>query len=313
MDPNYPRIKNFCGHAGFTFVEFLMALAIGAGVITVAAISYGTIINSVGRSASYDTVTLSAGVLNAFYGDDEYSVTATDTGAYFAPSYGRAAKAEILRDSLYEDVSQASAVFCLSRTAQTDSSTRLTSIPINPTYDARRLDTPNAFLTHLEAAVPATAGTFSSYRGTAPAQNLSIYILEPSQDTTELAVIATYEVDFVEATSPAGTYASVRRYQGTICTDFYDVFYPVSAGTVDFLPVAASFERAARLATVEGNDDLMKVAGNLPFFMVWWPDPAAESLKEVTAETFGSGPRSAYGAMTGRTSLFMVLPMFPAL
>jgi len=314
MELRFPRIDGWRRRRAFTLVEFLLALAIGAGVIAAAAIAYGTITKSMGRTASYDKVKLTAGVLNAFYGDGEFAAGATEVGAYYAPSYGRAAMANVVRDKLYDDVSGATAVFCLSRAEQTTSSQRPSSIPINPTYDARRLDSPNAFLTHLETAVPATASIFSAYRGAATAQNLSIFILEPSHDVTALAVRAIYEVDFVAATEPPGIYATVRRYQGGGCSDFYDVFYPTSEGTVEFKPVVASFERAARLATNEGVNDLLKVAGNRPFSMVWWPDPAADTLKVESSMTFDSTePRSAYEAMTGRTSFFMVLPLFPAL
>lgn len=314
MELRSPRIDEGSQRRGFTLVEFLLALAIGAGVIAAGAIAYGTITKSMGRSASYEKVQLTAGVLNAFYGDDEFAAGATEVGAYFAPSYGRAAMANVVRGRLLDDVGGATAVFCLSRAGQTTSSQRPSSIPLNPNYDARRLDSPNAFLTHLEVAVPATASVFSAYRGAATAQNLSIFVLEPSHDVKALAVRAIYEVDFVAATEPPGIYATVRRYQGGVCSNFYDVFYPASAGTVEFLPVVASFERIARLATNEGANDLFKVAGNRPFSMVWWPDPAADTLKVETAMTFDSTePRSAYQAMTGRTSFFLVLPLFPAL
>ena len=298
----------------FTLVEFLLALAIGAGVIAAAAIAFGTITKSMGRNPSYETVQLSAGVLNAFYGDDAFAAGDTEVGAYYAPSYGRAARAKIVRDKLYQDVDGATAVFCLARTDQTTDNQRPFSIPIDPGYDARQLDTPEAFRAHLAIEVPATASTFSSYRGVATAQNLSIFVLAPSHDVSELKVRAIYEVDFVSAASPPGVYASVRRYQNGVCSDFYDVFYPDSAGTVEFLPVVASFERYARRATNEGANDLFKVAGNRPFSMVWWPDPAADTLKAESTTTFDSAqPRSAYANMTGRTSFFMVLPLFPAL
>jgi len=286
-----------------------MALAIAAGVITTAVLAYQAATQTTSRLGTYGTVQLPAGVLMNFYGTGgEY------VDAYFAPNYGRVAQAELLRDSLYEDIGHASAVFCLARSLQTTSSQRPSILPISANYDARRLDTPAAFQTFLASSVPATSGVFSSYRGAATAQNLSIFILMPSDDPEELAVRAIYEVDFITSSNPSGTYASVRRYEGTVCTDFYDVFYPASLGTVPFLPVAAHFERRARLATTEGDEDLLKLAANRPFYFVWWPDPATPSLESESSSTLAtSDPRSAYEAMTGRTSLFMVLPMFPSL
>lgn len=320
MKPDSPRIEERHLHGGFTLVEFLLALAIGAGVIAVAAIAYGTLTKSFGRSPSYETVQLTAGVLNAFYGDDYFDAGDTDVGAYSAPSYGRATMAKVVRNKLYDDVGRATAVFCLAREDQTTDSQRPASIPINAEYDARKLDTPDAFRIYLVTELNDDMdGVFSPYRGVATAQNLSIFVLglsDPDPDDAAVLNIRTiiYELDFVAATSPSGTYASVRRYQGGVCTDFYDVFYPASAGTVEFLPVTASFERSARLATDGDTDDLFKVAENRPFSMVWWPDPAAETLKAESSVTFDtSQPRSKYEAMTGRTSFFMVLPLFPAL
>lgn len=286
-----------------------MALAIAAGVIATAVVAYQAATQTASSSRSYGTVQLGEGVLFDFYGLSGFYV---DT--YFAPNYGRVALAEVLREAFYEDISHASAVYCLGRTLQTNSDQRPSVIPIEANYDARRLDTPEAFRLFLADAVPATDGFFSAYRGASAAQNLSIYILMPSDSSSELWVRAVYEVDFVASSNPEGAYASVRRYQGTTCTDYYDVFYPASTGTVAFKPVVAHFERQARRVTVEGSADLLKVAANRPFYFVWWPDPAAPALESLTLDTFDSAdPRSAYAAMIGRTSFFMTVPMFPSL
>lgn len=286
-----------------------MALAIAAGVITTAVIAYQAITQNTSRLGTYGAVRLPEGALFDFYGLPGYYVD-----AYFAPNYGRVAQAEVLRDAFSEDVSKAGAVFCLARSGRANSARRPSSIPISAAHDARRLDTPEAFQAFLEAALEGTAGFFTAYRGAAAAQNLSIFIIMPSGSATELSVRAIYEVDFVPTTSPSGTYASVRRYQGTTCTDFYDIFYPASLGTIAFRPVVAHFERRSRLATDEGDDDLLKQAANRPFYFLWWPDPAMPTLEIEEGGSFAStDPRSAYANMIGRTSLFMVVPMFPAL
>ncbi|MFZ4681062.1 MAG: type II secretion system protein [Terrimicrobiaceae bacterium] len=309
MTPELPSDETRRLSRGFTFVELLMALAIAAGVIATAVVAYQAATQVSSRSRSYGTVRLSDGVLFDFYGLSGFYV---DT--YFAPSYGRVAQAEILRDAFYEDLSHASAVYCLGRTLQTETAQRPSVIPINFNYDARRLDTPETFRLFLEESVPATAGYFSAYRGASASPNLSIYILMPSDSSSELWVRAIYEVDFVPAASPDGTYASVRRYQGTACTDYYDIFFPASTGSVAFAPLVAHFERSARLATPEGGSDLLKVAANRPFYFVWWPDPAAPELQARSVEAFpADDPRSAYAAMAGRTSFFLTVPMFPPL
>jgi prepilin-type N-terminal cleavage/methylation domain-containing protein len=309
MSPHLAGDKERGLRRGFTFAEVLMALAIGAAVIATAVVSYQAVTQSGSGLGTYGPVQLPDGVLFDFYKQSGAYVD-----AYFAPNYGRVAQAEVVRDELYEDISHASAVFCLARTTQADSALRPTDIPIAVDYDARRLDTPEAFRTFLETALPVTAGRFSAYRGASAAQNLSIFVLRPSNDADELLVQSIYEVDFVPAVTPAGTYASVRRYQGNFCTDFYDIFYPASSGTVAFLPVVASFERAVRTAVAESDYDKYKVAANRPFYFVWWPDPAVPALENSgPANISGGNLPQPYQAMTGRTSLFMVLPMFPSL
>lgn len=303
----HPANDGQAGEGAFTFVELLMAIAIAAAVVATAVIAYQAMAQSGSRLGTYGSVELPDGVLDNFYGQDSAYVE-----TYFAPNYGRIAMAEGLRDSLYDDLSHANAVFCLVREGL--STIRPTEIPIAATYDARRLDTPEAFRVFLAAAIPESADVFSSYRGAGDERNLSIFILMPSEDPEVLTVRAVYESDFVESSNPAGTYASVRRYQGDVCTDYYDVFYPAAAQTTDFFPVVAHFERQARMATVEGANDLLKLAANRPFYFVWWPDPSVPALESTEAASLPSAdPRNAYSEMTGRTSLFMVVPMFPAL
>jgi len=289
-----------------------MAIAISGGVIATAVLAYQATTQANNRVGSYVPVALPAGVSTNFYG------TGTPTvNAYVAPHYGRLAQAEIMRDYLYDDIAHASAVYCLARNGPASSEARLSSIPISQGYDARQLNSPDAFRLFLIGAVPDLASVFQSYSNVASSQNLSIYILMPStylensgdrQAPEELSVRAIYELDLVPATDGSGTYASVRRYQGASCTDYYDVFYPASSAPESFSPVAVWFSRGA------GSNALYKKASASPFYFVWWPDPGSPTLEAAQGPLLPeSDPRSAYASMVGRTSLFMVLPMFPAL
>ena len=283
-------------------------MAIAASALTVGVLCYSAI-TQYRKSSTYGSVQLSAGTVENLYP----GTTGPYVSAYFAPNYGRAALAEQLRETFYEDIEHANAVFCLARDGQ--STIRPETIAISSGYDARRLDTPEAFRTFLASAIPTSSAVFTAYRGASAAQNLSVFILMPSGSTATLSVRAIYEIDLIPTSNPSGTYATVRRYQGATCTDYYDVFYPTSSATVPFEPVAVCFERAARLSTVEGSGaDLLKVAANRPFYFIWWPDPAVPNLETIEQTTYpSSDPRSAYATMVGRTSFFMVVPMFPAL
>ncbi|CAN5408314.1 hypothetical protein BH09VER1_BH09VER1_09850 [soil metagenome] len=294
----------------FTFVELIVAISIAAAVITTAAIVYGTVSRSNSRLGTYGKVTFPTGTITALYPNRG----GTDWQTYFAPNYGRMAMAEQLRQSLYEDVAHATAVYCLARSGQ--SSIRPTTISIGSTVDARQYDTAEAFRLFLASAIPASASTFTSYRGKGTATNLSIFILGQSSTATSLTVRAIYELDFVAATSPSGTLASVRRFEGTTYTDYYDIFYPASTLPTAFAPTVVQFERSTRAVAVEGSTiDPFKVAAHRPFCFVWWPDPGMSTLEGGnTFTTYASSdPRSAYAGMSDRTSFFMVLPLFPAL
>ena len=294
---------------GFSFVELLMAIAIAATVITVAVLAYSTMARSNTRLRSIGEVELPAGTLSGLYDFNTNKVT-----TYFAPNYGRAALAEALRDRLYEDVGRANAVYCLVRSDAnrlTTSSRPTTNFTISTNYDARRLDTPNAFRSILPTAAANKFTTYSGVPGTNTLRNLSIFILTPSDGPERLGLRSIYELDFVNAVSPAGTYASVRRYERGACTDYYDVFYPSSTLTVAFHPVVAYFERATG-----SGPSLYRQAAHRPFYFVWWPDPTSPTLEEAVEglpAVSGSDVRFEYRGMTGRTPFFMVLPAFPSL
>lgn len=295
---------------GFSIVELLLALAIGAAVIIVGVMIFQGAGAGSRPSGTYVTVSLSAAVMENFYG-----INAPDVDVWVAPNYGCRAKADILRDRFWEDISKASAVFCLGREAGVLNSTHPSTISLPAGFRGQTVDLPSAFQSQLEASIPTAAGTFTGYRGACTAQNLSIYILQPSASLDELSVMAVYDVDFISVTSPAGTYVSGRRYVGDVLTDYYDVFYPAGDAAIAFSPVVVSFERSVRLSKPEGDSiDRLKVAAARPFYFVWWPDPAEPALEAISGSAFSANdPRAAYADMGGRTSFFFVVPMFPAL
>ena len=289
----------------FSLIELLVAAALAACVATTAVMIYQNLAASGGTRSVYGTVTVGAPLAN-FYGG-----SATTIDAYFAPNYGRAAQAEIVRDQFITDLQKASAVFCLGRNGV--NTLRPTTITVSSTFRGDSLGMPDDF----RALIDPGGNTFLAYRGASYATNASIFILEPSQDASSLSVLAIYDIDLTAASSPAGTYASVKRYVGSTLTDYYDVFYPASAGTRAFNPLVVCFERSARQSLVEGDSiDRLKQAAQRPFYFVWWPDPSAHTL-EAFASPEGSltsaDPRASYPNMGGRTAFFMVVPMFPAL
>ncbi len=303
------RVNNRQGPAhGFSLVELLVTIAIGAGVLAAAVLIYASIASARSSSGSFGTIPIGTDAVENFYGEE-----GGDVLTYYAPNYGRATRAEVLREQLSEDLKSTSAVFILSRNEL--NTVRPDTIPIPEGTIVQNIDTPERFREFLAVAIPESADIFESYRGAAPGTNLTLFLLRPSGAATELWLRAIYEIDFVESADPEGTYASVRRYVGDALVDFYDVFYPEGGGGADFLPVAACFERRALATTVEAPAiDAFKKAGNSPFYFVWWPDPAARFLKGSPGASFtASDPRSYYASMGGRTSLFFVIPMFPSL
>ncbi len=293
--------------AAFSLVELLIAAAVAAAVITTGVLLYQNLTAARAPRSAYGTIEVGA-ALPTFYGG-----TATAIDAYFAPNYGRSAHAEMLRTRLVDDLQRAVAVFCLGR--EEANSAHPAAIAVSAGFRGDQLDSPEAFRQLLAAAVPASADIFTPYRGACDATNASIFLLLPAVDATALSVLAVYDIDLTPTTSPAGTYASVKRYEAGSLTDFYDVFYPASAGPVPFRPLVVAFERSARRATVEGATiDRYKQAAARPFYFVWWPDPAAPTLEGFSAPAYAADdPRAGYAGMGGRTSLFFTIPMFPAL
>ncbi|MEM6916593.1 MAG: hypothetical protein AAF491_08525, partial [Verrucomicrobiota bacterium] len=120
--------------------------------------------------------------------------------------------------------------------------------------------------------------------------------------------------NIVPTSSPAGSYASVRRYKNGSLTHYYDVFFESGSGD-DFAPLFATFEKSSRSAVNEGQAiDRFKIAEGNPFHLVWLPDPAINPFQQNawTAVDPSSSPRAAYEQMAGKTSFLVVLPMFPS-
>lgn len=311
---------------GFTSAELLMVLTLAAVVIGGVVVSYGTIVRNFNRVGSYVEVPLPSTTVLNYYGASGTSRTCST-----APSYGVHALADRLREQFWSDVTTATAVFCLARNGL--NTYRPAWVPYVVGTD-RELDTPQAFREHLitRAGIPATL--FRSERGfSAPTTgstliNGSIYILGYSDDPANIKVQAIYDIDFVKVNSPQGIYASVRRYapQSAVLgattvssyTNGYEVFYPPSSATTwttdGFSPLFVAFERSSRKALAEGvATDRFKQAAGMPFYMLWWPDPAARNLAAVPNSLPLSDVRSAYNHQGGRTGYMMVVPMFPAL
>jgi len=308
MNPNFHR-----PHAdrGFSLVELLVTIAIAAGVITAGVLLYTAVISARSTADTSGSIPLGAQLYAQFYPQSQPNPIIS---AWFAPNYGLSSRAEELRALLLEDLKFSSAVFCLGRTGHVGF--RATGITLPSGFDAASLDTPESFRQLLAVTHPTTSALFASYRGASLAANHSIYILEPSAATGELAIRSIYEMDQVPIAAAGGTYVTVRRYVGNTLSSFYDIFYPDGGGGVAFSPNLAAFERRVRLGVEEGVAiDSFKQAHDRPFYFVWWPDPAAKHLSgNVSLQTFpSSDPRSYYVEMGGRTSLFFVIPMFPSL
>lgn len=300
---------------GFTLVELLVAAAIGAALIAAAVVGFGVISGLPLRQGTVN-VSLPTGVIANFYGTNFSSLTLGPN-----PNYFQAAQARRMKDRLMSDVSTASAVFCLGRNVTGSPSLRPNEIAVPSGTDFRSHSTPSTFRNFVAAANGSMASAFPAQQDGAllGMTNASIYVVgtlaSVSDYTNRLTILATYEMDFVPTSDPAGgTVASVRRYSGTnnsVPTDYYHVYYPGAAnGSDGFRPLAAFFGRSA---ADEDDNDPFAVAVNQPFAFVWWPDPLVSALGAGTVPTASTNARSNYANMAGRTSFFFVLPAFPSL
>jgi hypothetical protein len=296
--------------AGFSFAELLVAISIAAFVLVIAVMAFQAIgLFSLGRS-SLQTITFSdSGVMTNFY-----NTAGTKVSTWSTPTYGHLARVEELRDKYYEDVQKSIAVYCLPRVGRSSLRTNALTIPASyaiGTFDFRRLSTPELFRQFLADSLPSAGAGFSTNAyaiesGAVRGRNLSVLMLRKSSSRTSLNLHCMYEVDFVRPSSPGGIYASVRRYEGAVLTDYYDVFYPDVSDTTalnsDYFYVAAAFERSVRPSS---SSSVANVASRQPFYFVWFPDPASPTLP--------SSSGSYTNGMIDQTSLLFVTPMFPSL
>ena len=294
-------------NSGFTLAEILIAAAIGAGLIAAAVVGFATLSQAPGRGGRVD-VYLPATTLQNFYGPgfaDTYVTLA------LAPNYMQGVEARRIKDLFVSDVSSATAVFCLGRNQQVATNNRSDRLAFSNQFDFRTNATPQAFRNFLTLCTNDlnAAEIFPAAQPTVLTNmtNLSVFVLGGlstvrASGTNALNVLATYEIDFVSAAVPSGTYATVRRYSGTNAapTDFYHAFYPDQLNAAGgFRPLAAFFPR------------MTNGAANHPFYLVWWPDPLVSDL--TNASVPGTGVPGGYTNMAGRTSLFFVVPAFPGL
>ncbi len=291
----------------FSLVELLVAAALGAAVITAAVIGFAVVSGASTRGGRVD-VQLPDNIHSNLYG-----ATASYVSVWPNPSYAEGAKASLLRDKLMEDVSAGTAVFCLGRNALWTNA-RPGSVSLTNTNDFRNSATPAAFRQFLVANnVPGASGFSTNQTGPLSTTNATVFVVgglaSQAPGTNTLRFVAIYEIDFVAATSPSGTYASVRRYDPDsplVPTDYYHAFYPgEDNGPGGFRPLACHFGRSGAGGTYD-------VAPNHAFTFLWWPDPLLSKLGGAAVPAVGGLPlRSAFANMAGRTSLFTVLPVFP--
>ncbi|MEM7386958.1 MAG: prepilin-type N-terminal cleavage/methylation domain-containing protein [Verrucomicrobiota bacterium] len=259
---------------GFTLPELLVTSALTAAFITGAVLVYQNVTSGQRHLSDYSDVTLPTGVLAQLY-EGQTGDTLT---AYWAPNYGRATRADSLRNQFYADIEDAAAVYCLARVGT--ATLRPTMIPLVDSALGTNLDSSEAFRSHLESEVTGATGIFKSYTGASTDTSGSIFVLGRSVAIDELNVLAVYEIDLVQATAPTGTLASVRRYNGSSLNGYYDIFYSEKAPG-DFGTLFAEFQKELRLAVSETTLDKFKKAKDRPFYLVWWPDPAVSELTVV--------------------------------
>lgn len=293
----------------------MVASGIAASVLTAAALVFASVGQHQRRLSTYGSIEIGTPAAKNYY-----NLTGLTVDSYDAPSYGRAATAELLRDRFWEDISYSSAVYCLARSGL--NTVRPVYIPLPSTTDGRSLDSPEAFRLHLASVISQTSTIYQTWRGSSTFNNGSIYILQPSGFKDFVAVRAIYDIDIQTTTKPEGTYVSVKRYSWNTLTDYYDVFYPDGTNEVPFRPLFVFNERRARLSVSEGGYDNYKTAADMPFYFIWWPDPAAAGLNNqgtIPSSTYAPSippgvpnPLPDYAQMAGRTNFFFTVPLFPS-
>ena len=290
MTGNYlynPKGTSKNTHA-FSLTEVMIASSISACLITGVALIMSSIGSSLQKQKSnFIKVNIGHKAAKAYYNINSESVN-----SYNAPNYGRAASADRLKSKFNDDITDCSAVFCLARDGV--NTIRPVYIPLDNDIDARTLDSPEAFRNHLGRVMTQSQSVFKSWRGVSQFKNGSIFILSSSGFDEFIAVRAVYDIDFLRTTSPEGTYASVKRYSWNQLTDYYDVFYPEVILNESFASIFSFYEKRTRRILKEQEFEKFKMAREMPFYFIWWPDP-----------TFGFGNRSLFppsGEMSSGTS-----------
>jgi type II secretory pathway pseudopilin PulG len=304
----------------FTLVELLVTISIAALVITSAILALGALQRARETANLVAVVDIGSGLALSFYDLGQSTIQ-----TWNAPSFGRRALADEMRDVFLDDVAQSTAVFALAREAHASLRPNTLAVPI----PAPR--TPDEFRAALVAAEASADTVFSTLTTVLRRSNSSdpipvnssIFLIGPSSPGS-LNIRAIYEIDFVEieesSNNPvAGIYATARRYVSGSLTFFYDVFYPAdevvtgNAGLAEtrnapFSPVARYF------SDTEGS--LWFETGRRPraFYFFWWPDPGAGRLNgEIFAQSLATGdPRQDYPNMGRRTAFFLAVPQFPS-
>ncbi len=301
---------------GWTFVEMLVAVALSAVFLGAASLVYASINVNSKRLATVVTVNIGDSNKQAFYGQSGATL-----GAYAAPNYGRAAFAQDFLSLIREDLENASIAHCLPRQAVNSirpEFLRYEAGDTGSTVVPPRLDTPEAFRSFLISVEPTAAAIYdTAIRNVPPTNrpNTTLFILMPDTNPGYLRVKAVYEIDYTTTTSPSGTYASVRRYKNGSLTHYYDVFFETGTGTLP-IPSFVAFESTARRAVNEGTSiDRFKIAGWVPFYFIWLPDPSINPHKvaNATGTAAASSPLAAYEHLASRSALSLVVPMFPSL
>lgn len=300
----------------WTFVELLVAISLSAVFLGAGSLVYSSINVNSKRLATVVTVNVGQPVKQAFYGQ-----SGSTLGAYAAPSFGRAAFAQDFLGLIREDLENASLAHCLPRLAVNTirpEFLRYEAGEPGSTLAPPRLDTPEDFRQFLISVDGNASAIYDTAIRNVPSSsrpNTTLFILMPDANPGYLRVKAVYEVDYTTITSPAGTYASVRRYKNGTLTHYYDVFFESGTGALP-VPTFVAFERASRNAMTEGTSiDRFKIARWSPFYLMWLPDPAINPHKvaNATAAAPASSPLSAYENLASRSSLSLVVPMFPSL
>lgn len=325
---------------GFSTLELLVVLALGAVILSGVMVTYGTLM--AGRTNISETMEVTLPVARAtnFFGAGAPNIRTIPV----APSYGALARAEKLREEFNRDALAAASIFCLyRRTAVVTNTLRYNWFPYNAATDGQ-IDSPTAFYNLLVRKYPGAATIFEvpANPGAAappskvPDAHATIFMTSFTADSDKLAILATYEVDVsrYEAAKPWGFYASVRKYSynasnlsalESAFVSGFEVFYqpslrvvtsPTQFATDGFNPLFIMFDRAVRRSVVEDSvlgRDRFKVAAEQPFYFIWWPDPAMTDLGSMPLSGQPREARRAYNHMGGRTSFMFTVPMFPAL